>query len=263
MQLARRIDGPVAVIGDVHGQYTALAKLLDQLRSRPDFAQRWIVFIGDLVDRGPDSRTVLDAVCELIMHHRRTTVVCGNHDLALAAALHLIDAPTEAHWEDRWRAHYDAAATFASYGVELGDLEGLLRRMPTQHQRLLAGLPWMVEHPEHIFVHAGLDPLMPTETQLRILRRRDFSHPRPPWLCSKGLARPAIPPDCDRTVVSGHVQVPRVVLQPSRILLDTTGGLGGDLSCVLLPEREVVSAETADAAATPLPWWHYISGWAS
>ena len=53
-QLATRIDGPVAVIGDVHGQVDQLVVILDRLRQLPDFESRWIVLIGDLVDRGPE-----------------------------------------------------------------------------------------------------------------------------------------------------------------------------------------------------------------
>ena len=55
-RLASRIQGPVAVIGDVHGQVEKLLTILDRLRELPDYEQRWIVFIGDLVDRGPDPR---------------------------------------------------------------------------------------------------------------------------------------------------------------------------------------------------------------
>ena len=56
MQLATRIDGPVAVIGDLHGQVEQLVALLDRLHERPDFRDRWLVFIGDFVDRGPDPK---------------------------------------------------------------------------------------------------------------------------------------------------------------------------------------------------------------
>ena len=49
--LATRIQGPVAVIGDVHGQTDQLEGVLDKLRALPDYERRWLVFIGDFVDR--------------------------------------------------------------------------------------------------------------------------------------------------------------------------------------------------------------------
>ena len=49
-----RIDGPVAVIGDVHGQVDKLRRIITKLAAVPGISERWIVFIGDLVDRGPD-----------------------------------------------------------------------------------------------------------------------------------------------------------------------------------------------------------------
>jgi len=260
-QLATRIRGPVSVIGDVHGQADELASVLDQLRSQADFADRWIVFIGDLVDRGPDPRGVLDMVCDLLLEHPRSTVVSGNHELAMAGALQLIPVPEYADWGTRWVQDYGSESTFESYGVEHGDLEALRSTLPQRHQELLTDLPWSVEHPEFCFVHAGLDPNTPFGTQVRILRQKDYSLNRPPWLCSKSFVMSPLPQDCPVTVVSGHVRMPAVRIESKRILIDTTGGEGGDLSCVLLPEREVISSsgeplvETVAESRSGKSWW--------
>lgn len=260
-QLATRIRGPVSVIGDVHGQVDQLASVLEQLRSRPDFSERWIVFIGDLVDRGPDSQGALDMVCDLMLEHPETTIVSGNHELAMAGALGLIPVPDYCDWAPRWIQDYLSESTFESYGVEHGDLEGLRSALPERHVDLLTDLPWSVEHPEFCFVHAGLDPNQPFEMQVRILRKKDYSLNRPPWLCSKSFVSAPVPQDCPVTVVSGHVQVPAVRMESQRILLDTTGGEGGDLSCVLLPEREVISSsgnplvETVSESRSSKSWW--------
>ena len=53
-KLATHIEGPVAVIGDVYGYVDKLADVLEKLRTLPDYEQRWIIFIGDFVDRGSD-----------------------------------------------------------------------------------------------------------------------------------------------------------------------------------------------------------------
>ena len=88
-----RIDGPVAVIGDVHGQTTQLREIIAQLAKLPDIHKRWIVFIGDLVDRGPDPAGTVQLFCDLVKQHEKVTWLCGNHELAMAGTLGLIDAP--------------------------------------------------------------------------------------------------------------------------------------------------------------------------
>lgn len=262
-RMTSRIQGPVAVIGDVHGQMDQLIALIEKLKRRPDWESRWLVFIGDLVDRGPDPKAALDLFCDLLTEHPRTALVCGNHELAMAGALGLIPVPEYAAWPKRWIQDYGSETTFASYGVEHGDLDALRAALPPSHADLLAGLPWAIEHPEFLFVHAGLDPNTPFEMQLRILKQKDFTLNRPPWLCSKALVDADAPPGCPVAVVSGHVKVPEVRIAPKRILIDTTGGEGGDLSCVLLPERRVISsgsdpqsrAQPAGGERGGKSWW--------
>lgn len=246
-----RIDGPVSVIGDVHGQTDKLASILEKLKRRSDWKQRWIVFIGDLVDRGPDSKGTLDLVIDLIKYYGKITGVAGNHDFAMAASLGLLDTPGYSNWADRWMDHYNSEATFESYGVPLGDLNGLRDALPDSHTWLLRELPWSVEHSKYIFVHAGLDPHTPFDMQIKILRQKDFSLNRPVWLCEKSLANGKVPPDCPITVVSGHVQMPKVTFHKQQILCDTTGGRDGNLSCVLLPENQVISSGNSRATAPP------------
>jgi len=244
VQWAQEISGPVAVIGDVHGQIEQLSSVLEQLQQLPDFERRWIVFIGDLVDRGPDTKGALDQILRMLEQHERTTLVCGNHEYAMAAALKFTTTPDYCDWPARWLDHYGSQATFASYGCnEFGNLEALRDVIPNAHRELLSDIPWCVEHPEYFFVHAGLDPAATFELQRAILKERDFSLTRPQWLCSKGLTFQLPPRDCTRTVVSGHVRVPQVTIAPKRILIDTSGGEGGTLSCVLLPENRVIHSD--------------------
>ena len=240
--LAREIEGPVAVIGDVHGQVDELRDILGQLRGSPDFEERWVVLIGDLVDRGPDPKGAIDLLLELVAEHPRTTCISGNHEFAMAAALGLVPTPDYSDWSERWCDHYGAEETFASYGVTFGDNDALRAALPESHQQLLADLPWCVEHPEYFFVHAGLDQNQPFAMQRAVLHERDFTLTRPPWLCSKTFVRSPVPYDCPLTVVSGHVPFPAVHFGDRRILVDTTGGVEGDLSCVLLPEKIVITS---------------------
>jgi serine/threonine protein phosphatase 1 len=102
-------------------------------------------------------------------------------------------------------------------------------------------------------VHAGLDPHQPYELQRQILHEKDFGLTNPPWLCSKSFVQANVPRDCPVTVVSGHVPVPAVHFGDRRLLIDTTGGIEGELSCVLLPENMVITSGE-DAMPTPV---HY------
>ncbi len=266
-QFATEISGPVAVIGDVHGQLSKLEAVLTKLRGRRDFQDRWIVFIGDFVDRGPDTNGCIEAALRLQKEHPKTTAVAGNHELAMGGALGWFPVPDYVNWPDQWLAGYDSEQTFRSYGLQHGNLDELNDRIPAAHREFVTNLPWLVEHPEFLFVHAGLDPHQPTELQRRILQQKDFTLNRPPWLCSKGLVEAEAPPDCHQTIVSGHVRVSEVKIKRQRILIDTTGGVSGDLSCVLLPERVVISS--GDGAAhslrqqpeqPKLSWWRRVLG---
>lgn len=259
--LPESIDGPVAVIGDVHGHVDRLQSIVDQLFQLPGIENRWIVFIGDLIDRGPNSREVLDLAINLHSRHRRVTACAGNHEFAAAAALGILPTPDYSNWHERWVKHYNSDATFRSYGVEPGDLAGLLAAMPRSHQMFLKLMPWYVEHPQYLFVHAGLDFNQPYDIQRKILAQKDFNLNRPAWLCDKSLVRHEVPSDCPLTIVSGHVCVPSVEFSRRRVLLDTTGGEDGDLSCVLLPEKKVLTSADDSAGDVREPtgsgrkWW--------
>ncbi|MEQ9406649.1 MAG: metallophosphoesterase [Fuerstiella sp.] len=258
-----RIDGPVAVIGDVHGQVDKLRRVIEKLATVPDISNRWIVFIGDLVDRGPDSKGAIDLYCDLADRHGKVTWVCGNHELAMAGSIGLIDVPDFVDWPARWLPNYDSDRTFASYGVPFGELEALREALPARHAELLSDLPWSVEHRQYLFVHAGLDNNLPFDMQINILRQRDYSLAHPVWLYDKRFVHGSAAPDCPVTVVVGHTPLPAVRFGDRVIGTDTTGGVSGDLSCVLLPENIVItSGEQPAGGYRPQPapekkkaWW--------
>ncbi|WP_397571419.1 metallophosphoesterase [Schlesneria sp. T3-172] len=266
IQWKTKIQGPIAVIGDLHGQADKLEVVLDRLRQTPGFQNRWVVFIGDFVDRGPDSKGVIDMVLDFMAEHPATTAIMGNHEFAMCSALGWLSGSEASSWGKRWTTFYNAESTFASYGAEVGNLEDLAAKIPAEHRELLSTLPWCVEHPELLFVHAGLDPTMPFKVQLRILHEKDFTLNRPQWLCEKLFVHQNPPADCPLTVVSGHVKVPSVVLRPRRILVDTTGGEKGNLSCVLLPERQLITSAKSISSGgrdgvmgklTGAKWWKF------
>jgi len=231
-----QIDGPVIVAADLHGAYEQLRTLLDFLVAHGLHEGRHLIFLGDFCDVGPDTASTIDLLLAFQKKHAEVTFLSGNHDLNLAIALGLVT--------NRYQTYYQAriptrnALTLASYGAT--SAAELAEMMPAAHKDFLANLPWAVEHPDYLFVHAGLDPNEPYADQLAKLRQRDSTAFKPKWLYSERLAFCDPPPDTNKTVVSGHVILRKPYLEDRRILLDPGAGYGGPLTAILLPERLLI-----------------------
>lgn len=266
MDLPTRVDYPVIAIGDVHGQIGFLDRLLERLRRLDVWPVSRVVFLGDLVDRGPDVRGTIDRVLEVFDERPGSTAIMGNHDLGLVRAAQLDDGPESADWVPRYAYNYDHIPTFLSYlnrepchdtqAVWRVDLQALREAIPERHRRFLAGLPWVVEAARHVFVHNGLSHELEAtaEEQLAALRRRHWDRdlrPRPGsrtdemwnpeypvWLgADKAIsARPK--PLFGRTLVVGHVWVDRPDVTPVRIRMDTSGGYREPLTACVLRSPE-------------------------
>jgi serine/threonine protein phosphatase 1 len=150
-------------IGDIHGCLRAFDTLLDAVAPQPDDQ---IITLGDYVDRGPDSRGVLDRL--IALHAKgRLVPLRGNHDVMMLGARHTPDP----FW-----LTFGGDATLRSYGVAEPILEDamekewnaskLLGGIPTSHWRFLEQdcLPWY-ETEELFFVHANAYPDVPLAEQ--------------------------------------------------------------------------------------------------
>ncbi len=223
-----RCPGQAAVIGDIHGSADQLAQLLDRLDDRE------ILCAGDLVDRGPDSRGVLD-----LLVGRTARGVLGNHDC----------------WFLRWArgegfdpfALSDAmggAATLASYGVRGPRIDAEAHRVPQAHRALLEGLAIVLDLEvagEHWWiVHAGIPPqlIQPWMVVSEALPFLATTNPLP-LLWTK--THPEDVPALDRPVIMGHVPLQEPVDLGHTVAIDTGAGRGGGLTALLLPEREFVT----------------------
>jgi serine/threonine protein phosphatase 1 len=136
-------------IGDVHGRADLLDAALRRIERDAPQGQGRVICLGDYVDRGPDSR----AVIERLMHGERTSdVTClkGNHEALLVEAMRIRCSRTR----HRWLAN-GGLQTLASYGGEDLDL------VPLAHLRWLEGLPLIARDARRTFVHAGLRPGVP------------------------------------------------------------------------------------------------------
>ena len=151
------IDGPIAVIADVHGCSQLLFKLILGMKDAGYLEDRWIVFAGDLVDKGPDSMGVIQMALDLQeMTNGKVTACMGNHDLNLMRAIGVLPSPKgrEDYWPEKYSNRNYSRPTFRSYGCRHGDLVGLKEAMPQEHINFLSSLPWVVEHPDYYIIHA-------------------------------------------------------------------------------------------------------------
>jgi serine/threonine protein phosphatase 1 len=157
-------------IGDVHGCARALAALLKAIEPRREDT---IVTLGDYVNRGPDSRGVLE---QLIALERQCTLIplLGNHDQTLleARAIALADDVTEEPRAEGDRTiiadwiRMGGDATLVSYGAPRGRVSAAdLARIPAQHCEFLGRCRDYHETSTHIFVHAQYDPGMAMDKQ--------------------------------------------------------------------------------------------------
>ncbi len=193
------------VIGDIHGCLAPLERLWQVVAPTPT---DHVVFLGDYIDRGPNSKGVIDFILAREAEYDLTCLT-GNHEEKFFLAR--IDDSELAHWLEAW----GGGATLASYGA------GGFDDVPESHWEFLRrGRPYC-ETETHIFVHANLEPDLPLPAQ-------------PPFtLVHKKFGRPA--PHCSgKTMICGHTaQKSHLPLDLGHaVCIDTDPGRGGWLTCL-------------------------------
>lgn len=130
--------GQTFAIGDIHGRFDLFTRALEEITRRGGGT---VVFLGDYVDRGPQSRQVIEALMAPPPKGQEWICLKGNHEDMMVQT---IMEPLEPEW---WIAN-GGGATVCSYGGEV----------PLAHVRWAAGLPISRETRHRIFCHAGGDP---------------------------------------------------------------------------------------------------------
>ena len=209
------------VIGDVHGRADCLVRAQAQIDRDCDGAPSATeIYLGDYVDRGQDSKAVLDLMAARA-RTRRVVALRGNHETAMESFLagRLSFAA--------WRAA-GGAETLLSYGFAASDFrrpdgprrEDFAERLPEDHRRFLAALSAFHRAGHYVFAHAGLRPGVALENQdlddLIGIRGKFLDHAD----------------DFGFIVVHGHTPVERVDFRSNRINLDTGAYVSNRLSAL-------------------------------
>ena len=231
----------VYAIGDIHGR----ADLFDQLLARIDQdvdargpAEVTLVLLGDLVDRGPDSRGVIERAMQLEASGGDVRFLAGNHEEVF------LEAVTKPSREvARFFYRIGGRETVLSYGLterELMDLDhgALAERLPTmvppEHVAFLQRFEDQIEIGDYLFVHAGVKPNVPLDKQ----KQRHLRWIRDEFLDHDG--------DLGKMVVHGHTVSVAVEERGHRIGIDTGAWSSGVLTAVALEGRERWFIDTAE-----------------
>lgn len=229
-QETRRAVAPqgrrIFAIGDIHGRRDLLEDLLNLIRSyrATSSADDVFVFLGDYIDRGPDSKGVVDVL--LALPPEGTNIFLrGNHDQSL------LDFLGDPAFYRAWRS-FGAAETLLSYGVRpprfdddkafAAARDELDEKLPAAHRAFFESLKLMHEEGDYVFVHAGIRPGLALHRQ----REEDILWIRDDFLMSDRLG--------DKVVVHGHTPSDRPIRRPNRLGLDTGAHATGCLTAAVL-----------------------------
>ena len=224
----------VYVIGDVHGRLSLLRRIETIIAAdhdaRGDSCRPWIVYLGDYVDRGADSRQVIQHLIDGPPEGFEGIHLLGNHDLWLREFLE------DPAYGPSWYKH-GGDATLLSYGVRIDPSKGeqarfteaheaMRTRVPEMHRRFLSGLELGFSIGDYFMVHAGVMPNKPFDQQ----RVEDLLWIREPFLnYTSELAK---------VVVHGHTVEEKPTEKVHRIGIDTGACWTGKLSALGLEEDD-------------------------
>jgi len=220
----------VYAVGDIHGRVDLLGEvhrlILDDLAAAPGPARPAVVYLGDYVDRGADSRAVIDTLLDRPLGDIDHVFLKGNHEQAFLDFLD--DSSTGPGWFS-----YGGDATVLSYGVRRSRdaapdqrfealRAGLRDAVPPAHLAFLADLELSCVIGDYMFVHAGIRPGTPLDRQDPddLLWIREAFH--------RSSA------DHGKVIVHGHSITDTPEVRPNRIGIDTGAYYSNVLSCLVL-----------------------------
>lgn len=246
-------DTIVYAIGDIHGCKHLLDKMhgaiAQHYHKHASGKRAIIVYLGDYIDRGEQSKEVLECLSSsrnasrgavpgqhnpLHDHDFETIYLCGNHELAM---LEFLDDPLQ---YPAW-LHWGGLQTLASYGVNARPISRLqdtdttllreihqefMTKLPDSTIQFLRNMPLYYEHGDYLFVHAGMRPNIP----LRKQTPKDLLTIRHPFIESSY--------DFDKYIIFGHTIFKKPFIGKQKIGIDTGAYHSGTLSAIALHDNQ-------------------------
>ena len=238
------------VVGDVHGRLDLLEELLEEIdrdRAMRPAAKILLVFLGDLIDRGPNSAQVVERLRLYRREGVRPIFLLGNHEEVM---LRILNGESEhvAGW-----LRFGGAECLKSYGADpraiaaASDevaLSTIRAAIPASHVEFLRGFADTCRFGDYLFVHAGIRPGVALDRQ----RQSDLRWIREPFLHDDS--------DHGFVVVHGHTISPSVDERPNRIGIDTGAYRTGVLTALAIEGERRWLLETSAAVGTAISAAH-------
>lgn len=227
----------IVAIGDIHGQYDMLTTLMWKINQCVDLDTTPLVFLGDYVDGGPDTKLVVDALITFQSMYPHWVFLRGNHEQMFLDALTLgqSERQTYYHWYNQ-----GGAATRQSY---IGDmvvpdtlgkrllseyeksLVSVVDAIPAEHFAFFNALPYMHESEKFYFVHAGCVPGSPPEDtpdNYKMWIREEFFESDYDW---------------GKRVIAGHTYQKQPLVRPNLAVIDTMWHGEGVITAAVLNDE--------------------------
>ena len=211
-------------IGDIYGMYNLLFDLANKIKedmSQSDGPHK-VIFLGDYVDRGPDSAGVIDFIKGKFFNPHKVVALMGNHEDMMLAGCNIKGFHGGEYWIPNGGTH-----TINSYGGNIHDIY-------PDHINWLKKLPLYHVDNKFLFVHAGIDPFK----KLTLQSKNDLLWIRQPWLSYRGDYY-------GFKVVHGHTPTTylnkstKPDVQTNSVCIDTGSSHSGILTAMVIPDTRL------------------------
>lgn len=223
----------IYAVGDIHGHTTLLEELHNKIKcdlNKNPVADYKIIFLGDYIDRGPDSAGCIDFLIKQMARDSHIVCLKGNHEDKLEEFLINPAAVLDSFFT------YGGIDCVNSYGIDMSNYRGTLNealqiavelkdRLPELHKQFLAQLQLSVTIGDYMFVHAGVHPGLALDQQSDDVLM---------WIRSEFINHTEL---YDKVIVHGHTPSYPMEILPNRINVDTHAYQTGILSCIVLEDK--------------------------
>ena len=227
----------IFAIGDIHGCLKQLVTLQDKIFNYPQYNrdEDFLLYLGDYIDRGPNSKDVINHILQLQTEGIKSIFLMGNHEQFMTDFL-FNKINNLSNWlingADQTFKSYDIeVAEFIKDGFEDDNIDKLrnifLSKLTKGHVYFFKNLKLTYIMGDYLFVHAGINP----EKSLSEQNKMDFLWARSDQFFDKNFK-------FEKIIVHGHSPEKEVINFPYRINVDTGSFFSGKLSCVCLNDKD-------------------------